>query len=111
MPARPAHRRRKPIAQKVGEPLRQAGSRSVDHEKRPQREVLEIEKQIAVERDAARDRKRRQGRAVEHRQALQLLRRERGYAALLDQADKPVELAPASLSTAAKFAALQHQLG
>ena len=94
-------------AQELPARLEQGGLRAVDHQIGPQRQVLEIEQQVAVERDRARDRERRERRAVELRQPVELLGREHAHAALLAGVDQPLELLPALLALAAELVALE----
>ena len=111
MPTRRAHRGRQLVAEECAQPSERTDARTVDRQERPQRKVFQIEQQIAVERDGARHRQRRERGAVEDRQPLQLVERERAHAAPLDPGDQAFELAPAVLAALAELAALEHELG
>ena len=111
MPARAAHRRGKIATQELAGGLEKSGGRTVDRQECAQRQIFQIEQQVAVERDGARDRERREGGAVEQRQLLELIRVEAAHAALLDRVDQALELAPGCLARAAELAALEHDCG
>src|ERR1700747_2148932 len=104
MPARGAYCRRQIAREEIPDALSCVDARTVDAQKGAQREILQIAQQIAVERDRARDRERRQGGTIEDRQALQLVERERAGAAPLDPVDQRLEIAPARLSPLAELA-------
>ena len=73
VPLRRADRRRQLPAEELGDLAAQVLPRAVDDEVRAADQVLEVLDQRAVERDRARDRQRRQRRAVEVRQPRELL--------------------------------------
>ena len=111
VPARGAHGCRQIVNEECAQPFERADARSIDREIGAQRQVFEIEQQIAVERDGARHRQRGQRRAIKHRQPLQFVERQRAHAAPLDAAHQLFQLAPAVLAAFAKLAAFEHKLG
>src|SRR6516165_10607390 len=104
MPARPSHRRRETAAEEIESGLCNSGARPVKDEKGAEAKVLEIEKQVPVEGDAAGDGEGGERGAVEQRQALQLLYRQREQAPALDLPDETLEFPPARFPPLAKLA-------
>ncbi len=92
MPAGRAHGRRQIASEERAQALERIGARPIDRQERPQRETLEIEQQVAVERDGARHRQRRQRSAIEDRQPLQLVERQGPHPTPLDPVDQALEL-------------------
>ena len=110
VPARGTHRGRQLPPEECPQPFDRIDARPVDGQERPQRKALQVKQQVAVERDGTRDRQRRERGAIEDRQSLQLVERQRAHATSLDPADEAFELAPARLASLAEFAALEDEL-
>ena len=94
VPTGGAHRGRQLVPEECAQSLDRARSRPVDGQKCSQRKAFQVKEEIAVERDRTRNRQRGKRGAVEDRQPLQLVERQRAHAAPLDAADQPFELAP-----------------
>src|SRR5262245_33017406 len=111
MPARGTHRGWQLAPEKKAQTLERVGARAVNRQEGAKREILEVEQQVAVEGDGARDRQRRERCAIEDGQPLQLVERKPAHAMALDPIDQSFELAPALRPPLAELAALEHELG
>ncbi|HEY2111825.1 MAG TPA: hypothetical protein VGH25_08895, partial [Dongiaceae bacterium] len=111
MPARAADGLGKSAPEEIDGGPPDADPRSVDDEEGAEAQVLKVKEQVAIQRDAAGDRERGQSRAVEKREALQLLDRKSQEAPTLDLLDEALELPPACLAALAELAGAQDEPG
>ena len=99
----------------MGEKSPQAGCKArppaIDAEIGSHSQALEVEHDVPVQRDAARHGKRRQGRAIQNRQAQQFVRRQGRQAAFARALNEEVELPPGLFAVAPEVVAFQLWIG
>jgi hypothetical protein len=103
VPAQLAHHRGEAPAHEGGGGLERRPLGSVDAHVRAGGQALQVFQHVAVERDHARDRQRREGGAVEHGQPRQLRRRQHPQPAGLAAGDERGQLDPGRLALAAEL--------
>src|SRR5262245_3862157 len=110
MPTVVAHRARKAPTEKVPNRFAEVTPGAVDREIGPRRKRLQVLEQVAIQRDRASHRERRQGSPVEHRQPRQVARAKPRQPLLLQPKKQRFELAPGGFALGAEGRALERKL-